>query len=139
MNAREQLAEALREWDAHILMPGSLSEALANSARRMLAEPSVELTAEQRETVERSREICRGLTPEFEQVRLLAIIDSHFPPPAPAIKPGQRVRWWRGEDSGTGRYDHAPINPGIIYAGVVIGPPESEHYMSVDRVEPLEP
>ncbi len=56
------------------------------------------------------------------------------PPPAPAIKRGDRVRWWRGEDSGTGTY----VEPCAMIT-------ESRaHYIAlgamtiaVDRVEPL--
>ncbi|MFA4972488.1 MAG: hypothetical protein WC683_07725 [bacterium] len=61
-----------------------------------------------------------------------------LPPSPPPLKRWDRVRWWRGKDSGTGTYwdsERGWEYPHLVF----IGEASEDHYLSVERVERLDP
>ena len=56
--------------------------------------------------------------------------------PVPALKPGDRVRWYKGKDNGTGNYERDYGIPSAPFSHLVQigGVPQS---LWVERVEPL--
>jgi len=147
-NAVERARKALLGYDRWWNDGGSTSNRPEHAdwaaiVRDLLAGMPGTLTEEERETVESVREQKnRGTGIPVVSNRLLAIIDNHFWPPAPAIKPGTRVRWWRDRneecphaEEGSGTYEKANPSRGWYPHSVSVS--NCIRDFGVDRVEPL--
>jgi len=124
-------AERLARWRMHPEIIDSRDA--VDIIDRLGAAPA--LTKEQRETVEYFRRFYADYDQDTWPKRLLAeVVDLHFPPPEPAVKKGDRVRWWRLCDEGTGTYIDPP-EVGRWPHWVEIA--NSTVQFCVERVEPL--
>lgn len=131
MDAVQRAREALTDYDPARKF-GPSHAAWAAIVRDLLAEQPAALTEDQREVVERFRERW-----PIQGAHVLAILDAHFPPPAPAINRGTPVKAWA-------------IIPDYPLYGYYLEPGSggghritmfkdgSGEHAFVDRVEPLE-
>jgi len=137
-DAIDRAREALAGWDRSRLPAEAEWAAIVRDLLAVLA-PGV-LTESERAEVDRARDHYAKGSRAHD---IIAILDRLCPAPAPAIKPGSRVWWWRDRneecphaEEGSGTYEKANPRGGGWYPHAV-SVSNCIRDFGVDRVEPL--